>query len=151
MRAVLQRVTAARVTVGPETVGAIGPGLLVLLAVGHEDNEQTCARLASRVARLRIFEDETGKMNRSLVDTGGAALVVSQFTLYADTSRGLRPSFTKAGPPGRAAELCDAFAAELGYLGVPVRTGRFGARMSVELVNEGPVTLILEEPEAKAT
>jgi D-tyrosyl-tRNA(Tyr) deacylase len=147
---VLQRVSAARVSVGEETVAEVGPGLLVLLAVGHEDSEQTCRCLASKVARLRVFEDDAGKMNRSLLDTGGAALVVSQFTLYADTSRGLRPSFTRAGPPGRAAELCERFVSELGYLGVPVRAGRFGARMSVDLTNEGPVTIILDEPEATA-
>lgn len=150
MRAVLQRVSSARVSVGAEPVGAIGPGLLVLLAVGPQDSEQTCSRLAAKTARLRIFEDEAGKMNRSLLDTGGAALVVSQFTLYADTGRGLRPSFTHAGPPGRAAELCERFSSELGYLGVPVQTGRFGAHMTVELTNDGPVTLILDEPEAIA-
>jgi D-tyrosyl-tRNA(Tyr) deacylase len=150
MRAVLQRVSRAAVTVGDETVGSVGPGLLVLLAVGHEDDESVCRRLASKVARLRIFDDDAGRMNRSLLDTGGAALVVSQFTLYADTSRGLRPSFTRAGEPGRARELCDRFSSELGCLGVPVQTGRFGAHMTVELTNDGPVTLILDEPEATA-
>ncbi len=148
MRAVLQRVANARVRVDAETLGAIDSGLVVLLAVGHGDNEATCRRLASKVARLRIFEDGNGKMNLSLLDTRGAALVVSQFTLYADTSRGLRPSFTSAAPPGRAAELYERFCSELGELGVPVRTGRFGAHMTVELANNGPVTLILDEPEA---
>ncbi len=150
MRAVLQRVSSARVLVGTETVGAIGPGLLILLAVAPDDNETICRRLASKIARLRIFADDQDRMNRSLLDVGGAALVVSQFTLYADTSRGLRPSFTRAGEPTRAAELCARFASELGCLGVPVRTGRFGAHMQVELVNDGPVTLILDEPEVTA-
>lgn len=128
----------------------IGPGLLILLGVGHDDSEETCRLLAARIARLRVFDDETGKMNLSLLDIHGAALVVSQFTLYADTSRGLRPSFTDACPPGRARELCDRFTSELGYLGVPVRTGRFGARMAVQLINDGPVTIVLEEPNRKA-
>lgn len=144
MRVVLQRVSRARVTVGAETVGEIGNGLLLLVGVGHDDNEQDCAALAAKVARLRIFEDAAGKMNRSLLDTHGSALVVSQFTLLADTSRGLRPSFTAACPPERARQLVDRFVAELAYQGVPVRTGRFGAHMQVELLNDGPVTLILD-------
>jgi len=146
MRAALQRVTRAKVTVGAENVGEIGPGMLLLVGVGRNDNEETCRRLAAKVARLRVFDDAAGKMNLSLLDTHGAALVVSQFTLYADTSRGLRPSFTDAGEPTRAKELCERFASELSYQGVPVRTGRFGARMAVELVNDGPVTLLLEQP-----
>ncbi|MEO0085229.1 MAG: D-aminoacyl-tRNA deacylase [candidate division WOR-3 bacterium] len=151
MRAVLQRVSEAKIAVEGTPVTEIGPGLLVLLGIGHEDNEETCRQLAARIARLRIFDDETGRMNRSLLDVHGAALVVSQFTLYADASRGLRPSFTDACPPARARELCDRFACELGYLGVPVRTGRFGARMAVQLTNEGPVTIVLEEPRRQAS
>jgi D-tyrosyl-tRNA(Tyr) deacylase len=112
--------------------------------VGHDDGETDCAALAAKVARLRIFEDDAGKMNRSLLDVHGSALVVSQFTLYADTSRGLRPSFTGACEPGRAQQLYERFASELAYLGVPVRTGRFGAHMQVDLTNDGPVTLILD-------
>jgi D-tyrosyl-tRNA(Tyr) deacylase len=145
MRAVVQRVSRADVRVGEQEVGSIGPGLLVLCGVGLEDREDTCRQMASRVARLRIFDDEQGKMNRSLLDAGGSALVVSQFTLYADTSRGLRPSFTDACPPDRARELYERFAAELGYLGIPTRTGAFGAHMQVSLTNDGPVTIILEE------
>jgi D-tyrosyl-tRNA(Tyr) deacylase len=153
MRVAVQRVTRAKVTVGSETTGEIGPGMLLLVGVGREDSEGTCNRMASKVARLRIFDDEAGKMNLSLLDTHGQALVVSQFTLYADTSRGLRPSFTNAGArshggaatPARAKELYERFVSELSYLGVPTRTGRFGAHMAVALVNDGPVTLILEE------
>ena len=146
MRAVLQRVSDAGVSVAGEEIAAIGPGLLVLLAIAPGDDEATCRVLAAKAARLRIFDDETGRMNRSLLDTGGSALVVSQFTLYADTNRGLRPSFTGACEPGRARELCDRFASELGYAGVPTRTGRFGARMNVRLTNDGPVTILLDEP-----
>jgi len=145
MRVAVQRVTRAKVTVGGETTGEIGPGMLLLVGVGPEDSEETCRRMASKVSRLRIFDDEAGKMNLSLLDTHGQALVVSQFTLYADMSRGLRPSFTNAGKPVRAKELCERFVSELSYLGVPTRTGRFGAHMAVELVNDGPVTLMLEE------
>jgi len=144
MRLVVQRVSEARVAVEGKEQCCIGPGLLVLCGVGHEDSETTCRQLASKVARLRIFEDEQGKMNRSVQETGGSALVVSQFTLYADTSRGLRPSFTDACPPGRAKELYERFASELGELGVPTRTGVFGAHMQVSLTNDGPVTLIME-------
>ncbi len=147
MRVALQRVIRAKVTVGSETTGEIGPGMLLLVGVGRDDNEETCRRMASKVARLRIFDDDAGKMNLSLLDTHGQALAVSQFTLYADTSRGLRPSFTNAGEPGRAKEIYERFVSELSYLGVPTRTGRFGAHMAVELVNDGPVTLMLEEPE----
>ncbi len=145
MRALLQRVLEAGVAVNREKTTEIGPGLLVLLGVGKSDNEQTCRALASKVARLRIFDDKEGKMNLSLLDTHGSALVVSQFTLYADTRKGLRPSFTDAGEPDRAKELYERFASELGYLGIPTRTGVFGARMQVNLVNNGPVTIILEE------
>jgi D-aminoacyl-tRNA deacylase len=151
LRAVVQRVSSARVTVGPETAGEIGRGLLVLLGVGKSDDEHTCRSLAARLARLRVFEDDAGKMNLSLLDIGGQALVVSQFTLYADTSRGLRPSFTDACEPGRANELYERFVSELSYMGVPTRTGRFGAHMDVELVNSGPVTFVLEELERKSS
>lgn len=145
MRAVLQRVLNARVTVGSEEVASIGPGLLILAGVGKDDDEATCRRVASKTARLRIFDDTEGKMNLSLLDARGSALVVSQFTLYADTNKGLRPSFTDACSPERAKELYELYAQELGYLGVPTRTGRFGARMQVSLTNNGPVTIILEE------
>lgn len=145
MRALIQRVSRAKVTVDGTTTGEIGPGLLVFLGVGKEDNEAICRQLASRIARLRIWDDEAGKMNRSLLDIGGAALVVSQFTLYADTRHGLRPSFSDACEPNRARELYERFVTELRYLGVPVQTGSFGARMEVELVNSGPVTIMLEE------
>jgi D-tyrosyl-tRNA(Tyr) deacylase len=147
VRAVLQRVNRAGVTVDADRVAEIGPGLMILLGVGQGDTEETCRALASKTARLRIFEDEQGKMNRSLLDTGGSALVVSQFTLYGDTCKGLRPSFTSACEPKRAEELYLRFASELGYLGVPVKTGRFAARMDVDLVNSGPVTILLDTEE----
>jgi D-tyrosyl-tRNA(Tyr) deacylase len=146
VRAVVQRVERARVTVDGAVKGEIGRGFLVLLGVGRQDDEATGAVLAQKLSKLRVFEDEAGRMNRSLVDVHGSALVVSQFTLYADTSRGLRPSFTDACEPARARELYERFLSELGYLGVPVQAGVFGARMAVELVNDGPVTLVLEEP-----
>ncbi len=147
MRAVLQRVTRACVAVDGDKVAEIGPGLMILLGVGQGDTEQTCRALASKVARLRIFEDDQGKMNRSLLDTGGSCLVVSQFTLYGDTRKGLRPSFTRACEPKRAEGLYLGFASELAYLGVPVKTGRFAARMDVDLVNNGPVTILLDTEE----
>jgi D-tyrosyl-tRNA(Tyr) deacylase len=147
VRAVLQRVNRAGVTVDADRVAEIGPGLMILLGVSQGDTEETCRALASKTARLRIFEDEQGKMNRSLLDTGGSALVVSQFTLYGDTRKGLRPSFTSACEPKRAEELYLRFASELGYLGVPVKTGRFAARMDVDLVNSGPVTILLDTEE----
>jgi len=146
VRALVQRVTRARVTSGSEPPGGIGAGLVVLLGVGRQDGEETGRRLAARVARLRIFDDEAGKMNRSLLDIHGQALVVSQFTLYGETSRGLRPSFTEACEPVRARTLYEQFSSELAYLGVPTVRGWFGERMTVEIVNEGPVTLMLEEP-----
>ena len=147
MRALVQRVTQASVTVGGETVGSIGPGpgLCVLVGVTHHDDEAAARTLATKVARLRVFDDDAGVMNRSLVDVGGAALVVSQFTLYGDTSRGRRPSWLAAAPPERAEPLVDAFAASLvDEHGVAVSTGRFRADMLVALVNDGPVTLMLE-------
>lgn len=144
MRAVLQRVSQASVTVGDEVVGAIGQGLLILLGVGIGDSQAEARLLAEKTANLRIFADEEGRFNLSLLDTGGEALVVSQFTLYADTRRGRRPSFSDAAPPEIAAPLVDIFADELRRLGVAVSTGRFGAMMRVALVNDGPVTILLD-------
>jgi D-aminoacyl-tRNA deacylase len=144
VRAVVQRVREARVTVDGETVGAIGPGLCVLLGVSADDEETTVERLAGKIARLRIFENDERKFDRSLLDTGGAALVVSQFTLIADTAKGTRPSFTAAARPERAEPLYETFCAALEREGVPVARGLFGARMVVEIVNEGPVTIVFE-------
>ncbi len=144
MRAVIQRVSSARVRVDRSVVGEIGAGLLIFLGVGRKDSEETCRQMASKIARLRIWDDENGKMNRSLLETGGSALVVSQFTLYADTEHGNRPSFSNACEPGRARTIYEGFIAELRYLGIPVQSGVFGARMEVELINSGPVTIILE-------
>jgi D-tyrosyl-tRNA(Tyr) deacylase len=144
VRALLQRVTRAEVRVGERTTGSIGPGLLVLLGVGHDDDEATADALARRVCELRVFEDDDGRTNRSILDTGGAALVVSQFTLYADTRRGRRPGFTNAAPPDRAIELWRRFAAGIELLGVRVGLGEFGAEMEVELVNDGPFTIWLD-------
>ena len=144
MRAVLQRVTRAAVTVDGETVGAIGPGLVVLLGVAQGDGPDEARRLATKIVELRIFADEEGRFNRSLLDSRGEALVVSQFTLLADVRKGRRPSFTDAAPPNEAASLVDAFAQALGDLGVPVETGRFGAYMLVDLENDGPVTIVLD-------
>ena len=144
MRAVCQRVTRGRVTVAGESVGAIEAGLVVLLGVARDDDEAAAERLAGKVARLRIFEDDEGKFARSLLDVGGAALVVSQFTLIADTAKGNRPSFTNAASPERAEVLYDQFCAALRHEGVPLERGVFGARMAVELVNDGPVTIVLE-------
>lgn len=144
MRALLQRVSRAEVRVAGETIAAIGPGLLVFLGVGRGDDERTAAALAERVAALRIFEDEAGRTNRSLLEVGGSALVVSQFTLYADTRRGRRPGFTDAAPPEIAEPLWAVFCERLTGLGVAVARGRFGAAMEVELVNEGPFTIWLD-------
>ena len=144
MRAVCQRVSKARVTVDGEVVGEIEAGLLVLLGVQREDSASEAERLARKVAHLRVFEGATGKFDRSLVDVGGAALVVSQFTLIADTRKGNRPSFTDAAPPEQAEPLYERFCGELRTLGVHVETGVFRARMDVELVNDGPVTIILD-------
>jgi len=137
-------VSSARVTVGGEVKGAIGRGLVVLLGVAVGDAGDEAERLARKVAQLRVFADEDGKFDRSLLDVGGAALVVSQFTLLADTRKGNRPSFTNAAPPEVAAPLVDAFGARLRELGVRVESGVFGASMAVELVNDGPVTVILD-------
>jgi D-tyrosyl-tRNA(Tyr) deacylase len=144
MKGVVQRVSRARVRVGEDVVGEIGPGLCVLLGIARGDDSSGSARLAEKVARLRIFENEDGRFDRSLLDTGGAALVVSQFTLIADTAKGLRPSFGEAAPPEEAEPLYQAFCEALRELGVRVATGVFGARMAVELANDGPVTLVIE-------
>ncbi len=143
MRAVVQRVSRAAVRVEGQLVGEIGAGLLVLLAVAAGDAEADADALAGKLARLRVFENDDGRFDRSLLDTGDAALVVSQFTLLADTGKGNRPSFTAAAAPADAEPLVERVAAALRGLGVPVETGRFGARMEVELVNDGPVTLVL--------
>ena len=140
MRAVVQRVARARVTPG----GEIGRGLCVLLGVASTDEEEDAARLAGKVVRVRIFPDDDGRFDRSVADVGGAILVVSQFTLIADTAKGNRPSFGDAAPPDRAEPLYERFCDELRALGVQVETGVFGAKMEVELVNDGPVTLVLD-------
>ena len=144
MRALLQRSTGAQVRVDDEVVGAIGPGLVVLLGVGPDDDEAVAGSLARRVTELRIFDDAAGRTNLSLTDVDGAILVVSQFTLYADTRRGRRPGFTGAAPPELAERLYLRFAEALRALGVTVATGRFGAVMAVELVNDGPFTIWLD-------
>jgi D-tyrosyl-tRNA(Tyr) deacylase len=144
MKAVVQRVSRARVRVGEDVVGEIGPGLCVLLGIARGDDGSRSARLAEKVARLRIFENEDGRFDRSLLDTGGEAIVVSQFTLIADTAKGLRPSFSEAAPPEEAEPLYQAFCEALRELGVRVATGVFGACMAVELANDGPVTLVIE-------
>ena len=147
MRALLQRTSGARVRVGDETVGEVGTGLVVLLGVGPSDDEATADTLARRVTELRIFDDADGRTNLSLLDVGGSVLVVSQFTLYADTRRGRRPGFTGAAAPDLAERLYLRFAAALRELGVEVATGRFGAVMAVELVNDGPFTIWLDTAE----
>jgi D-tyrosyl-tRNA(Tyr) deacylase len=144
MRAVVQRVREARVLVDGEKVGAIGTGLCVLLGVAQDDEQATAERLAAKVARLRVFENEDGKFDRNVVDVGGAALVVSQFTLLADTTKGNRPSFSAAAGAERAEPLYETFCAALGREGLEVARGRFGARMAVEIANDGPVTIVLE-------
>jgi len=140
VRAVVQRVARARVTPG----GEIGRGLCILLGLARGDGEQEAERLAGKIARLRIFPDGEGRFDRSVLDVGGAALVVSQFTLVADTAKGNRPSFAAAAPPEEAEPLYARFCAGLRALGVPVETGVFGAKMEVELVNDGPVTIVLD-------
>jgi D-aminoacyl-tRNA deacylase len=144
MRAVVQRVSAAQVLVDGETVGEIGRGLCVLLGVAGDDKEEVAERLAGKVARLRIFENEEGKFDRSVVDVHGGALVVSQFTLIADTAKGNRPSFTGAASPEQAERLYEGFCESLRGHGIDVAQGRFGARMVVELANDGPVTIVLD-------
>ena len=144
MRVVVQRVSRAKVTVEGQVTGEIGPGLMILLGVGKEDSSQVAAAMAEKVANLRIFEDEQGKMNRSLLDVKGSALVVSQFTLYGDARGQRRPSFIAAAPPELAKKLYEEFCEALRKCGVTVGTGIFQAMMSVELVNEGPVTILLD-------
>ncbi len=148
MRVLLQRVSKGSVSVDGSVVGRIGHGLVMLVGVGRDDTEADADKLAEKSVHLRIFNDEQGKFNRSLLDVGGGALVVSQFTLYADARRGRRPSFTDAAPPERAAPLCDYFADRLRSLGVAnVATGTFGAKMAVEVHNDGPVTIWLDTAE----
>jgi D-aminoacyl-tRNA deacylase len=144
LKAVVQRVAAARVLVEGRTVGEIGPGLCVLLGVADDDGQDEAGRLAGRVARLRIFENEEGKFDRSVLEAGGAVLVVSQFTLIADTSKGNRPSFSHAARPETAEPLYEGFCGALEDERVEVARGVFGARMQVEIVNDGPVTIVLE-------
>lgn len=144
MRVVLQRVRLGRVSVDEQSVAQIERGVVVLLGVGPQDGPEQIAYLAEKIVHLRIFEDELGKLNRSLLDIQGQAIVVSQFTLYADTRRGRRPSFTDAALPAAARPLVEAFAEQLRQLGVPTQTGVFGAHMLVEIANDGPVTILLE-------
>jgi len=145
MRALLQRITHARVSVSGETIAECGPGLVVLLGVGHTDGEEQAAFLAQKIATLRIFEDQDGKFNRSILDAGAEAIVVSQFTLYADARKGRRPSFTDAALPEVASPLVDRFVELLTAQGVPTQKGEFGAHMLVEIHNDGPVTIWLEK------
>ncbi len=144
MRAVLQRVAHARVTVGGEAVGAIGPGLLALVGVAADDGPEDVRHVAAKIRDVRIFEDDQGKMNRSLADVGGAVLAVSQFTLYGDARKGRRPSFDQAAPAETGRVLFDALIAELRAAGVAVETGTYRAHMQVELVNDGPVTILID-------
>lgn len=144
MRAVIQRVTSASVSVDGDRIAAMEKGLLILLGVGPADTEALAHQLAKKIAAMRIFPDAEGKMNLSVLETGGAAIVVSQFTLYADTRKGNRPSFVGAATPELASPLCDRFVEFLKAEGVPAQTGKFGAHMRVSLVNDGPVTIILD-------
>jgi D-aminoacyl-tRNA deacylase len=144
MRAVVSRVAWARVVADGELTGEIGPGLLVLVGVTHDDGQADADWLAAKVAGLRVFDDDQGKMNRSLPEVGGGALVVSQFTLYGDASRGRRPSYVAAAPPSQAAPLVEAVAKAIAGAGVPVASGRFGAAMRVESAGDGPVTILLD-------
>jgi D-aminoacyl-tRNA deacylase len=145
MRALIQRVSKASVSVDGQTISSIGKGLLILLGIGHGDGAEQVTFLAEKVANLRIFEDEQGKTNLSILDVKGEAIVVSQFTLYADTRKGRRPSFIDAALPDVAEPLVDRFAALLRGHGVPTQTGKFGAHMEVEIYNDGPVTIWLEK------
>jgi D-aminoacyl-tRNA deacylase len=147
VRVVLQRVTRASVAVDGETVGAIQRGLLLLVGIAQGDSEDQARRLAQKCAEIRIFPDEEGRFDLSLLDVGGAVLVVSQFTLLADTRRGRRPSFAHAAAPEIADPLVEAFSTALRGAGIPVQTGRFGAKMEVELVNDGPVTIVIDSAE----
>lgn len=145
VRALIQRVNAASVTVDGAVIGEIGPGVLVLICAMQGDEAGQTAKLASKISKLRIFKDDAGKMNRSLLDTGGAALVVSQFTLAADTRNGNRPGFSTAARPDEGRALYEQFARDLGALSIPVETGEFGADMQVALVNDGPVTIWMDD------
>jgi D-aminoacyl-tRNA deacylase len=145
MRTLIQRVRHGKVTVDNKTVAEIGPGLVILIGIGQGDTETQAQFLAEKIATLRIFEDETGKFNRSITDQGGSAIVVSQFTLFADTRKGRRPSFTEAALPEVAAPLVDKFADFLRTRGIPTQCGVFGAHMLVEIENDGPVTIWLEK------
>ena len=145
MRALLQRVSSGRVSVDGQTIAHIGHGLVILLGIGHGDGEEQAIYLAEKIANLRIFEDDQGKTNLSVLDVGGEAIVVSQFTLYADTRKGRRPSFIYAADPDVAAPLVERFAELLRGQGVPTQTGQFGAHMLVEIDNDGPVTIWLEK------
>jgi len=144
MRVVLQRVRRGRVSVEGRLIAEIGLGLVILLGIGPQDGAEQINYLAEKVANLRIFEDEQGKINRSLLEVGGSAIVVSQFTLYADTRKGRRPSFTDAAPPDFARPLVEKFAEHLRLQGAPTQTGEFGAHMLVEIENDGPVTILIE-------
>ena len=144
MRAVIQRVNFGKVVIAGETTADIKKGLVILLGIGQQDTPEKTATLAKKIAQMRIFEDEQGKMNLSVLDVGGKAIVVSQFTLYADTRKGNRPSFTDAARPELARPLVDQFTAELVGLGIPTQTGIFGAHMLVSLENDGPVTICME-------
>lgn len=144
MKAVVQRVRQGRVTAAGQVIAEIGWGLVILLGIGPDDDEEKARTLARKIALLRIFEDELGKMNRSVLDIHGQAIVVSQFTLYADTRKGNRPSFTGAALPDLARPLCDYFAQQLTGQGVPTQTGEFGAHMQVDIENNGPVTILFE-------
>ena len=144
MKALVQRVEQAQVTVGGEVVGRVGPGLCVLVGVTHDDTSAHAEKLANKLAKLRIFDDDDGKMNRSVLDVGGEILVVSQFTLYGDAAKGNRPSYIEAAKPEQAEPLVDEVVDHLRALGLKIETGRFRAAMKVELVNDGPVTIALE-------
>jgi len=145
MRVVVQRVEKGKVTVDDHTVAEIGLGVVILLGIGPDDGEVQACYLAEKIANMRIFADEEGKTNLSLLDVGGEAIIVSQFTLYADTRKGRRPSFVKAAPPEVAEPLVERFAGFMGAQGVPTQTGQFGAKMLVEIINDGPVTIWMEQ------
>jgi len=144
MRALIQRVTEAQVVVDGDIIGKVGEGLLILICAMQGDSDADSAKLAQKIAKLRIFRDDQGRMNRSLADMGGAALIVSQFTLGADTSRGNRPGFSQAASPDEGCRLYDAFVTDFKALGIPVETGQFGADMKVSLTNDGPVTIWMD-------
>lgn len=144
MRALIQRVSSGRVSVDGKMLAEIGPGLVILLGINPEDGDEQIDYLTQKIANLRIFEDQDGKLNRSVLDMGGEALLISQFTLYADTRKGRRPSFTRAARPEAANPLVDTFAEKLTSKGVPTKTGQFGAHMLVEINNDGPVTIWME-------